>query len=167
MQNTIDLFNQLKKAGVAPKLIINLSPNTADITRVKQLQADFEKAGIASEVHIDFSLDVSDQGSSSPVIPVDNQPTGPVIVSVPKANCRVFRKMDKVGKPIMEIREPRVQLFQGDRFSISMTHKAGDKDPGDGTVIATGGIKHYLIVDCPPNRDADGLYVRESDVTLL
>jgi len=153
--------------GFTPKLIINLSPDTADITRVKQLQAELKKAGITPEIHIDITLDSSDQDNLPSIIPVDKQQIKSAMVSVPKANCRVFDKMDKAGKPIMQIREPRVQLFQGDRFSVSGTHKVGDKDPGDGTVIATGGIKFYLIVDCPPNRDAEGLYIRDSDVTFV
>lgn len=167
MPKTIDLFNQLKNAGIPAKLVINLSPDGADIARVKQLQAELKNAGVTPEVHINVPLDMSSQEDSTPATPVDEEQTRPAVIRVPKANCRLFTKKDQAGKPIMQIREPRVQLFQGSQFNVSATHKAGDKDPGDGTVVATGGINHYLVVDCPANRDAEGLYVREPDITLL
>jgi len=167
MQKTIDLFNQLKNAGITPKLIINLPADTVDVNLVTQLQAELKKAGITPEIHVNLNLDTGDQGDSPPATPIDDQQTKPAVVSAPKTNCRAFTRMDKAGKPVMEIREPRVQLFQGDRFSVSATHKAGDKDTGDGTVIGTGGIKYYFVVDCPTNRDAQSLYVRDTEVTLV
>ena len=167
MQNLTDLFNQLKNAGLAPKMIITLPPDPVDVKKVTQLQANLKSAGITTEVHIQLSVDSAKLESPVPAAGVDSQQTFTVMVSPAKTNCFTFTKMDKAGKPIMEIREPRVQLLQGTRFNVSATHKASDKDSGDGSVTGTGGIKYFLVVDCPTNRNAEGLYVRQSDVTRL
>jgi hypothetical protein len=160
------LLEQLKSAGITPKISLTISVDSADVPGIKSLQSRLQEAGITPEIQI--NLDVGDVLAPAPEPDADNadQKSFTVVVNTDKLNCMTFTKPDKAGKPIMEIREPRVQLFRGDRLRVSGVHKAGEKDPGDGTVIGTGGIEYYFVVDCPTKREAEGLYVKQSDVTV-
>lgn len=165
MEDLKSLIEQLKAAGIAPQVSLTIPVEGADVERVKALQSSLQEAGIPSEVQIQIGVgDVITPGPGpSPVI---EEKSFAVVVTADKLNCMTFSGLDKAGKPIMEIREPRIQLFRGDRLRVSAEHKVGDKDPGDGTVIGTGGIKFYFVLDCPNKREAEGLFIKESDVSV-
>lgn len=165
MEDLKSLIEQLKAAGIAPQVILAIPSEGADIERIKALQSSLQEAGIMAGVQIQIGVgDVNPPGPGpSPVI---EEKSFPVVVTADKLNCMMFSDLDKAGKPIMEIREPRIQLFRGDRLSVSAEHKVSDKDPGDGTIIGTGGIKFYFVTDCPYKREAQGLYVKEADVSV-
>ena len=167
MQDLTTVLDQLKTAGITPQVRIVLSPETIDIQQVNNLVVALKNIGITPEVHVNLQVSADDGGTTTPDLSQDKQKTFTVVVSDVKLNCMTFTKKDNAGKPIMEIHEPRIQLFKGARFQVSATHKASDKDPGDGTVIGTGGIKHYLVVDCPANRSAEGFYVRDGEVSRV
>jgi hypothetical protein len=84
-----------------------------------------------------------------------------------KAVLRIFNSRDKAGKPIMEIREPRIRLDKGSRLIVSATHSESVKDKGDGIINATGNIQYYFISDHPSNGKAAGLYVKVADVKRI
>jgi len=138
----------------------------ADVPGIKSLQTSLQEAGITPEIQINIAAGDVLAPAPGPGADFAGEKSIEVVVNADKLNCMTFTKSDKAGKPIMDIREPRVQLFRGDRLRVSAVHKAGEKDPGDGTVIGTGGIKYYFIVDCPTMREAEGLYVKQSDVTV-
>ena len=157
------LLEQLKSTGITPQIEIVLSP---EIQQVNSLVEALKKIGVTPVVHINFQANANDGGTSTPDLSQDKLKTFTVIVSDVKLNCMTFTQKDNAGKPIMELHEPRIQLFKGARFQVSATHKASDKDLGDGTVTGTGGIKYYLVVDCPAYRSAEGFYVRQGEVSL-
>ena len=170
MEDIQALLDQLKGAGLTPKVQISLSGEGLDVEQVKTLINDLQQAGIPGvpiEIHIDIHLGAGGGSDSTSTNVVDSGPSFAVIVDTDKLNCLVFNSKDKAGKPIMEIHEPRVQLFRGTRFNVSATFKAGDKDTGDGTVIGTGGIGYYRVTDCPTKPEAVGLFVRASDVNRV
>lgn len=167
MQNITALIEKLRKSGITPTVQITVSPDLTEIQSVLDLQEELRKTGVTPEICI--SLSPEPAGGAAP--PPDGQPEtqAPIMVVVTdkKLNCMMFIRRDAAGKPIMEIREPRIQLFKGARFSVSASHKESNRDTGDGTIIGTGGIKYYLVTDCPPNRAAEGFYVRQSEVARV
>ena len=171
MEDIQALIDQLKGAGLTPKVQISLPGEGLDVEQVKTLLNELQQAGIPAgipvEVHIDIHLGAGGGSDSTSTKVVDGGPSFAVIVDTDKLNCLVFNSKDKAGKPIMEIREPRVQLFRGTSLNVSATFKAGDKDTGDGTVIGTGGIGYYRVTDCPTKPEAVGLFVRTSDVNRV
>lgn len=90
-----------------------------------------------------------------------------VVVTETKALIQYIKNRDKAGKPIMMPREPRIRLPKGTQINVSATHKASDKDAGDGNVHGTGNILYYCVTDCPFDREAEGLYVRQADVSRV
>jgi hypothetical protein len=84
-----------------------------------------------------------------------------------KAVVHTFKKADKAGKPIMIPREPRIKLAKGTKIQVSAKHKVSDKDPGDGTVFGTGNILYYHIAEFPENPDAEGHFLKQSEVTKV
>jgi hypothetical protein len=90
-----------------------------------------------------------------------------VEVSGEKALLHIFNTRDKAGKPIMQIREPRIRLEPGHRLSVSATRSESNKDKGDGVIHATGNIEFYFILDQPSNGEAGGLYIKAVDVKLV
>jgi hypothetical protein len=87
-----------------------------------------------------------------------------VEVSGEKALLHIFTTRDKAGKPIMQIREPRIRLEQGSRLSVSATRTESQKDKGEGIIHATGNIEFYYVIDQPANGEASGLYIKAADV---
>lgn len=167
MDNLKSLVEQLKAEGITPKVNLTVSVENADIATIKSAQARLQEAGITPEIQINIGVgDVLAQ-TPGPTEDITAEKSIPVVVNTDKLNCMTFTRLDKAGKPIMEIREPRVQLFRGDRLGVSAGHKAGEKDPGDGTIIGTGGFRYYFIVDCPNKPEAEGLYLKQSDVTVV
>ncbi len=170
MQDLITLLNQLKTSGITPRVQITLPAQNPDAQQIIALNNELKSAGITPEVHINVHM--TPGGEIPPV--VEETPAAPekekgilVQIKVPKTNMFEFTRKDAAGKPIMEIHEPRIQLFSGTQVSVSATHKAGDKDTGDGVVLGTGGFRFYFVVDCPTNRSAEGLYLRQSDASKL
>lgn len=162
------LVDKLKNAGIQPVVIISVDPNTQDIQAIKTLHTNLKNAGITAQVQINLTP------TSAPVVETTAQeippPTGKdrlgMVVKETRLNCFTFRKLDKAGKPEMVFPEPRVLLQQGTKFFVSTTHKTGSKDTGNGIVFGTGNHEYYLVVECPPNPAAVGLYVRKVDVEL-
>jgi hypothetical protein len=161
------LLNQLDQIGSKSEVQVRIAIDGDDLEAVSALLQKLSQAGIAPQVHVDINFfesageetEAQEAGQGEP-----KEDGTPVIVTRNKLNCRIFERKDKAGKPIMEIHEPRVQVFSGERLLVSTTHQAGEKDAGDGVVIATGGQKYFFVVDCPSNRQAEGLYVRAADV---
>jgi hypothetical protein len=87
-----------------------------------------------------------------------------VEVAGKKALLHIFNTRDKAGKPIMEIREPRLRLEPGRRLNVSATRSESSKDKGDGIIRATGNIQFYYVIDQPSNGEAAGLYLKAGDV---
>jgi hypothetical protein len=76
-----------------------------------------------------------------------------------------FKKTDGKGKPIISSAEAKLNLDA--EFIVSGVHRISDKDPDKyqpGTILITGEQPYYLVIDCPPNRDAEGLLVRAREV---
>ena len=167
MEDLIALITQLKQAGVTPQISIDISPGSLDAAQVKALQTQLQGAGVSAQVRISIQYQPGGASPPGPEPPVDTGPSFLVTVKDQKLNCFSFDKRDGAGKPIMEIVEPRIQLFQGARFSVSATHTVSDKDKGDGTVVATGGVPFYFITDAPSKPEAAGLYVRQSEVRKI
>lgn len=159
------LIEQLKAAGMTPTVNLTIAMDRSDIEGIKALRSSLQEAGITPEVQIQIGVSRPTSPGSEPAPDIGDQASFTVVVSDDKLNCMTFTKLDKAGKPIMEIREPRIHLFRGDRLSVSAEHKVSDKDPGDGTIIGTGGIPYYFIVDCPAKPEAKGFYVRQSEVS--
>jgi hypothetical protein len=164
MDDLKSLIEMLKAAGFAPKVNLTVPPNTTDIEAIKALQASLLSAGITPEIHINLGIGEVAEPGTGPIPDTTGEKRFAVIVSDEKLNCFIFKKRDDAGKPIFIIREPRVQLFQGERFFVSSEHRESEKDPGDGTIIGTGGIRFYFIVDCPSKPEAVGMFVRQSEV---
>jgi hypothetical protein len=80
-----------------------------------------------------------------------------VEVSREKALLHIFNTRDKAGKPIMQIREPRIRLEPGRRLIVSATRTESQKDKGDGIIHATGNIEFYYVIEQPANGEASGL----------
>jgi hypothetical protein len=163
MENIKALIDQLKTAGITPQVDLTISMDQADIDGIKNLQARLQQSGIASEVHI--TIHTGSEPAPGPEPDITGEKSITVSVSEDKLSCLTFTNQDKAGKPIMVPREPRVRLVRGTRLLVSAEHKVSDKDPGDGTIIATGGDKFFFILDCQSNPEARGLFVRQSDVT--
>ncbi len=166
MENLKSLIEQLRASGFNPKVNLTLSQDELDIEALKKLHAQLLAAGIPPEIHINLS--VSSRVSTQPDAGQDStvEKSTAVVVSDDKLNCFIFKKRDGAGKPIFAIREPRIQLFRGDRFFVSADRRESDKDPGDGTIFGTGNIRMYYIVDCPSKPEAVGMYVKQSEVML-
>lgn len=159
------IIEQLKKAGVTPTVHVHVTMDKIDEMSLKALADSLKGAGLQPEVHIDLRVSGGASTPAETTVPADVlQNSLPVMVSEDKLNCMSFTKRDQAGKPIMDFPQPRVQLRRGDRLRVSTTHKVSEKDSGDGTIIATGGIRFYWIVDCAANQAAVGLYIRQSDV---
>jgi hypothetical protein len=167
LENLKSLIDQLKAIGITPQVNIAIPAEQGDVEGIKALRTQLLQAGITPQIHINLGL-------SEAITPGTQQPpeasktskgaSFTVVVKDNKLNCFTFTQKDGGGKPIFEIREPRIQFFRGARISVSADHKAGDKDLGDGTIIGTGGIRFYFIVDSPSKPEAVGLYVRQSEV---
>jgi hypothetical protein len=166
MENLKLLVEQLKAAGITPKVSLIIPVEGADIPAIKSAQSKLQGEGIVAEIQININVGNVLTPGAEPDAVITGEKSFAVVVNADKTNCLTFTKSDKAGKPIMEIREPRVQLFRGNRLSVSAEHKVSEKDPGDGSVIGTGGFKYYFVVDCPTKPEAKGLYVKESDVTV-
>jgi hypothetical protein len=165
MNEITTLIDALKKAGIQPQVAIVVDAKTSDVQAIKTLQTALKNAGIVAQVQIQVhpeSGTAEDPGSDTSGRTREERRT--VRVKEPRLNCFTFRKVDKVGKPIMEIREPRVQLMNGATFFVSTTQKVSPNDSGDGIIRGTGNSEYYFVVDCPPNPSAVGLYVRKVDV---
>jgi hypothetical protein len=166
MNELTSLMENLKKAGIPAQVKIVVDAKTTDVQAIKALQTSLKNAGISAEVQIQ----VHPEPVTEPATGLENssEATGQerrsVRVKEPRLNCFTFRKTDKAGKPIMEIREPRIQLLKGVEFSVSTTHKTGSNDAGDGLTLGTGNIGYYFVVDCPANPSAVGFYVRKVDI---
>lgn len=156
--------DQLKKAGLIPKVVINLTPDNLDVQNVKTLQAELKKQGIQAEIHLNLGASSSSPGTGGQEEKPAVEDSFTVVVKDPRLNCRRIKSTDGAGKPIMDIPKTRIVLPGGTRLSVSSTHKIGSKDTGDGRVFATGNVIHYFITACPDNPDAVGLYVRAVDV---
>lgn len=167
------LLDRLDQSGSKPAVQVRIGVDGDDLETVDALLQKLAKAGITPQVHVDINFyESADDEPESPG--GDQEGTGEpeesgiaVIVTRDKLNCRIFERKDKAGKPIMVIREPRVQVFSGERLTVSSTHKAGEKDKGDGVVFATGMDPYFFVIDCPSNRQAEGLYIRARDVAAV
>jgi hypothetical protein len=161
------LLEQLKSEGITPKVALTIPVDGADIPGIKALQSSLLEAGITPEIQITISVGEAQPPAPKPDADFSGEKSVEAVVNVDKTNCMTFTTTDKAGKPIFEIPEPRVHLFRGDRLRVSAEHQASDKDPGDGTIIGTGGIRFYFVVDCSTRQEAKGLYVKQSDVTVV
>ena len=167
MENLKLLLEQLKAEGITPKVALTIPVDGADIPGIKALQSSLQQEGIAPEIQIVIGVGESQAPTPKPDTDFSGEKSIEAVVSVDKTNCMTFTTTDKAGKPIFDFPDPRVHLFRGDRLRISAEHKASDKDPGDGTIIGTGGIRFYFIVDCTARPEAKGLYVRQSDASVV
>ena len=167
MEKLSALLEQLKAEGITPTVALTIPVDGADIQGIKALQSSLLEAGITPEIQIAISAGEAQAPVPKPDVDFSGEKSVEAMVNVDKTNCMTFTTTDKAGKPIFEIPEPRVHLFRGDRLRVSAEHKASDKDPGDGIIIGTGGIRFYFIVDCPARPEAKGLYVKQSDASLV
>ncbi len=118
-------------------------------------------------------------GTSTPHEPVTETPVD--VVEVPespdaitvevvenKAVLRMIKSLDKSGKPVFKIREPRVRLDKGSHLLVSASRTESKSDKGDGLIHATGNQLFYFVLDHPSN-DASTrkLYVRFEDVKTI
>ena len=168
-QNIKATVDKLKVHGITPKVCINLPAENPDIPKAKALQAELQKAGISAEFHINLDLGAStgtdEAGGTDETGTTGDSFEG--MVTGLKLNCFSFKQKDGAGKPVMAIREPRVQILQGEHLKVSATAKVGPRDTGDGAIVATGGVIYHLVTECASNPNAVGMYVRQVDVTRL
>lgn len=166
MNDVRSLVDKFKIAGIQPVVTISVDPNTQDIQAVKALLANLKNAGITAQVQIQLTP-TSAPGAETitqEIQPPTSQDRLGMVVKETRLNCLIFRKLDDAGKPDMVFPQQRVVLQKGTKFFVSTTHKAGSKDTGNGIVIGTGNHEYYMVVDCPTNPAAVGLYVRKIDV---
>jgi hypothetical protein len=172
MDTLFTTIQQIKDAGLSPIVQVNVNLSAAELDRLQEIKTRLAQIGITPQVNL--VIGVAGQPSAPgedqpPVEPGDQEPVEKegflVMVRSAKVNCMNFTRRDKAGKPIMEPVMPRVQLFQSNTLRVSAKHKVSDKDPGDGNITATGGLKFYFITDSPQNRAAEGLYIRQEEVT--
>lgn len=173
MDALLNQVKQLKQAGFSPLVRLNVRLTSADLSSLGALKEQLAALGIMPEVHLYLNTGLGENAAPEEEPDLPDQPEQPqepgflVQVSVSKLNCMEFNRKDKAGKPIMELVEPRIQLFSGQRLTVSAVHKAGDKDQGDGTIFATGNEKFYFVLDCPAKPEAKGLYLRQAETTKL
>jgi hypothetical protein len=165
MENLKTLIDQLTAAGITSKVNIVVRPETIDIEAVKAERAKLLAMGIIPEVHINLGLGDAAEPGTPPVVPTEKRLT--VMVNDDKLNCFTFKKRNDAGRPIFIIREPRIQLFRGERFQVSAERTESSKDVGDGIIIGDGGLQMYFIADCPPKPEAVGFYVKLSEVVTV
>jgi hypothetical protein len=86
----------------------------------------------------------------------------PLFVNMAKTRL-LFRLVgaDDEGKPIF--RKSKVKLFTDTRLQVSGVHKIGPADAGDG-LVSDGKYNYYLILNCPGQTNAKGLFVRADQV---
>ncbi len=171
-------IQKLKDAGLSPTVQVSVPLSKNELDELKEIRSRLAKQGITSQVHLIVSLAEQPAGPGDapgeeqpPVDPGTQEPIVKegflVMVRSAKVNCMNFTRRDKADKPIMEPVTPRIQLFQGSTLRVSAQHKLSDKDAGDGNITATGGLKFYFITDSPDNRRAEGLYIRQEEVTKV
>lgn len=179
MDTLAETIQRFKDAGFSPTVQVSARLSKNDLDEIKEIRARLAKQGITSEVYLVVSMaePPGEPGDGPGDGPGEEQPIKPdepetiekegflVTVQSARVNCMSFTRCDKAGKPIMEPVLPRVQLFQGNSLRVSAKHKVSDKDSGDGNITATGGIKFYFITDSPHNRAAEGLYIRQDELT--
>jgi len=165
MEDLKTLIDQLTAAGITSKVNITVRPETVDIEAVKALRSKLQAQGIIAEVHINLGLGDTPEPEPTPVVTGEKRLT--VIVNDDKLNCFTFKKKNDAGKPIFIIREPRIQLFRGERFQVSADRSESSKDAGDGLVSGDGGMLFYFVVDCPSKPEAVGFYVRQAEVMTI
>src|SRR5512143_2705124 len=115
MENLKLLIEQLKAAGITPKVSLTVPVDGADIPGIKSAQSILQAAGIIADIQVNIDAGDVLSPSPGPDINIIGEKSITVVVNADKTNCMTFKNTDKAGKPIMEIREPRVQLFRGDR----------------------------------------------------
>lgn len=172
MDTLIDTIQQIKNSGLSPTVQVNINLSGADLEQLQEIKTRLAQLGITPQVHLVLSM--ADQPASpgedqEPADPGVQEPVEKegflVMVRSAKVNCMNFTRRDNAGKPVMEPVMPRVQLFQGNTLRVSARHRVSEKDSGDGSITATGGLKFYFITDSPNNRAAEGLYIRQEEVT--
>jgi hypothetical protein len=82
-----------------------------------------------------------------------------------KINLRKISRANMKGKPIMNLAD--VKLPAGTHLRVSNVHKITAADKGDGVIDADGSADYYLIVDCPEQSSAVGLFVQTQQVEAL
>jgi hypothetical protein len=179
MDTLAEITQKIRDAGLSPTVQVSVHLSKNELDELKEIRTRLAKQGITAEVYLIISLAEEPGGTEGgpggglgeeqPVEPGEPEAIEKegflVAVRSAKVNCMSFTRRDKAGKPVMEPVMPRVQLFQGNTLRVSAKHKVSDKDSGDGNIIATGGLKFYFITDSPHNRAAEGLYIRQEEVT--
>lgn len=179
----------IKKVGLRPVVHIHLHMDEFNLETANSLKERLRQSGLEAEIVISVELTLEADGGSRSVPleagderAVERKPdfgsggkekrepeaatedSFSVEVTETKALVQYIHSLDKAGKPFMLPRDPRIRLPQGTRISVSATHKASDKDSGDGNVHGTGNKLYYFITACPFNREAEGFYLRQADV---
>jgi len=130
---------------------------------VKVVALDVAEATTATDAAQPEALTAADTSLSDTV----QEAVRLVEVSGLKALAHRFQTRDKAGKPIMQIREPRIRLERGARLTVSATRSESSKDKGDGIIHATGNIEFFFVLDQPSNGEAAGLYIKAEDVKTV
>ena len=76
--------------------------------------------------------------------------------AIGKLNLGRIKRANKAGKPIMDI--SGVRLAEGTVFRISIVHRVTGADKGDGIIDADGSVDFQLLIECPQNPEARGLF---------
>lgn len=86
-----------------------------------------------------------------------------------RTNPQVLKGRDAKGKPYFEPTPlaGRVQIAAGERLRVSTVHAESTKDPGDGTIFSSGLQPYLLVLECPSEPRAAGLYVEKEGLVAL
>jgi hypothetical protein len=182
-----NLVASFKKAGISPEVTINLQvglgAGSVSHRGGQERQAGGSKDGEEKDARVGGSADPATRVAEKDD-PAKNQAEDRlkdsflVEVSEKVAKVQSFKRRDKNNKPIMlphdraDKKPERIQLPEGTRLRVSSNHKESDIDSGDGVIHGSGagaGAQssehlYYYIVDCPYDRDAEGLFVKLSEV---
>lgn len=170
MQDLAAVVNQLRKAGITPKVQVFIGRENVDIDAIKAVQTRLKAVGITPEFCINLQLspaaDTPTGAGTQPAgAPTAEEPSFTVVVTDVKTVAHAYSTSDKAGKPIMQIKEPRLVFNRGARFKVSASNNIDGLDTRDGTIKATGNIEFYKITECPSNRAAEGSYIKKDTVS--
>jgi hypothetical protein len=171
VQEAMEKVERVKQAGVNPNVHIHIRFDELDLETINILVSKLQTMGLKPKVILNAPSTPGATPKTPPAQPVkkeevveEEEETFTVMVTDVKALVQTFKKADKAGKPIMIPREPRIKLAKGTKIQVSAKHKVSDKDPGDGTVFGTGNILYYHIAEFPENPDAEGHFLKQSEV---
>lgn len=104
---------------------------------------------------------------------VQSLPEKEVLVIRKQARCYTFQQRDNQGLPKMQVAQPPVMLQAGMHIKVAAGYAPGFSGPGQGVLKASsraefpGDDLYYMILDCPAQPKARGLYIKQNETAEL